>query len=411
MRHVWLPGRAKDRLRSAGNGSFGRPAAAGSGGSIHVQNSAPCHLSQSLSHRNDQYQTVGHGGWHRLPGIGEGSTPDSGERSVVAVPDYRARATSAVRALQEWYLPRTGLWRTTGWWNSANALMALIRYIQRTGNRSYAWVVDNTFRAAQRETPGFINTFFDDNAWWALAWVAAYDLTADPRYLAAAQAIFAHNLVGWDDTCGGGLWWNEDRRYKNAITNELFLVLAAQLHQRTPGDQEYLGWALREWAWLRASGMIGAAGLVNDGLANCVNNGGLTWTYNQGVILGGLAALHKVTGDHGYLREGEAIANAALSELAVRGGILAEPSEPTGCDGDQTQFKGIFMRYLHQFSRACGRPEYGAFIAANADSVWDNARSEAGQFGLRWAGPFDTADASRQSSALEVLTAAGWDSP
>jgi hypothetical protein len=43
---------------------------------------------------------------------------------------------------------------------------------------------------------------------------------------------------------------------------------------------------------------------------------------------------------------------------------------------------------------------------ANADSVWDNARNADDQFGLRWTGPFDRADASRQSSALDVLTAA-----
>jgi len=35
-----------------------------------------------------------------------------------------------------------------------------------------------------------------------------------------------------------------------------------------------------------------------------------------------------------------------------------------------------------------------------------NDRNEAGQFGLRWAGPFDRADASRQTSAVEVLIAA-----
>jgi predicted alpha-1,6-mannanase (GH76 family) len=325
----------------------------------------------------------------------------------MAQPDYRARAAAGTRALQRWYLPHTGLWATTGWWNAANALTAVIRYIQHTGDLSCLGIIGNTFAAAQFEHSRFINGFFDDNGWWALAWVAAYDLTAESRYLSAARTIFAHNQGGWDDTCRGGLWWNQERKYKNAITNELFLTLAALLHQRTPGDQEYRTWALREWEWLRTSGLIGPHGLVNDGLTPaCANNGGTTWTYNQGVILGGLAALYEITGDPAYLRQGEAIADATLSTLTDPRGILAEPCETSGCDGDQTQFKGIFVRYLHEFCQHSAKQAYRAFILANADSVWDNARNAAGQFGLRWAGPFDAADASRQTSAVEVLTAA-----
>jgi predicted alpha-1,6-mannanase (GH76 family) len=331
-------------------------------------------------------------------------------------PDYGRAAAAGIGVLQSWYSPRTGLWRTTGWWNSANALTAVIRYTKATGDRSYLEVVENTFTKAQRgfvkvqrRKPGFINDFFDDNLWWALAWVAAFDLTGDARYRAAAQAIFAHSLSGWDNTCGGGLWWNEKRDYKNAITNELFLTLAALLAARVPGQREYRDWALREWEWLHGSGLIGPSGLVNDGLtAACANNGGTTWTYNQGVILGGLAALHELTGDEAYPRQGEAIADAVLRSLTGPGGILAEPVEARAAadDRDMPQFKGIFVRYLQDFSRDRGKPEYGAFLRANADSVLANDRNEAGQFGLRWAGPFDRADASRQTSAVEVLIAA-----
>ena len=329
-------------------------------------------------------------------------------------PDYRAAAAAAVTALQRWYSPRTGRWRTTGWWNAANALTAVIGYTRGTGDPAYRGVIQGTFRAAPRwyrgGRRGFINKFFDDNGWWALAWVDAYDLTGDHRYLDAAQAIFARNQGGWDEVCGGGLWWSTDRRYKNAITNELFLTLAARLAQRASGAREHgecLDWALRTWEWLRGCGMIGPDGLVNDGLtAGCANNGGPTWTYNQGVILGGLAALWDLTGDQGYLRAGEHIADAALARLTGPAGILTEPCEPSGCDSDQTQFKGIFVRNLHEFHRLRGQPAYRAFMLANADSAWHRARNTHDQFGLCWAGPFDKADASRQSSAVELLTAA-----
>ena len=103
-----------------------------------------------------------------------------------------------------------------------------------------------------------------------------------------------------------------------------------------------------------------------------MNNGDTTWTYNQGVILGGLAALHELTGDEAYLRQGEAIADAALRSLTSPRGILAEPGEvkTAADDRDRPQFKGIFVRYLQDFSRCAGKPEYGSFLLANADSVW-----------------------------------------
>ncbi len=333
---------------------------------------------------------------------------------AVRQPDYRAWAAAGMAALQRWYRPWTGCWGTTGWWNSANALTAVIAYTRRTGDERYRGVVERTFRVARRWHRNFLVSFYDDNGWWGLAWVAAYDLTGEIGYLDAARRIFAHMLTGWDGTCGGGVWWNTERRYKNAITNELFLTLAARLQQRCPGTREYLGWAQREWDWFCARGLIGASGLVNDGLdQSCRNNGGQTWTYNQGVVLGGLAALHELTGDAAYLRQGEAIADAALAALTTPApagghGVLLEPREYTTArgDSDRPQFKGIFVRNLFDFYGQSPRPAYREFICDNARSIWVNDRNSSNQFGLHWAGPFDHADAGRQSSALDALIAA-----
>ena len=349
----------------------------------------------------------------------------------MAGPDYRGRAAAGITALQRWYRPRTGLWAGTGWWNSASALTAVIRYTQLTGDGRHADVIATTFTAAQRQHARFVNTYYDDNAWWALAWIAAFDLTRNSRYLEAARVIFARNTAAWDSSCGGGLRWHAKSTYKNAITNELFFTLAALLHQRSP-EGGYLSWAQRGWEWFGSRGFIGPDGLVNDGITlACQNNGATTWTYNQGVILRGLAALFEITGDRGYLTQGEAIAAAAIRGLAP-GGILAEPCESGAvCNEDQAQFKGIFVRYLYDFWRPSRQPGYRGFILANADSVWDHARNAASeptppqpgvtqfglpesglpqfglpQFGLHWAGPFDRATPARQSSALDLLTAA-----
>jgi predicted alpha-1,6-mannanase (GH76 family) len=323
---------------------------------------------------------------------------------------YQVWAGQAVEALQRWYKPRTGLWKTAGWWNSANALTAVIGHSQRTGERGHVDVIETTYGRARRANPGFSNEYYDDDGWWALAWIAAFDLTGEVKYLDLARQLFAGMAAGWDDVCGGGLWWTRRKKYKNAIPNELFLLIAGRLHQRTasPGSG-YLDWALREWQWFRASGLIGPAGLVNDGLtADCANNGGITWTYNQGVIIGGLVVLHEITGDAAYLGQAEAIAVAALRDLTVPPGILAEPDERRAvgrCD-DQAQFKGIFVRNLYELHRHSPRAEYRDFILANATSLWRNSRNRQNQVGLPWTGPFDRADAARQGSALDALNAA-----
>ena len=215
---------------------------------------------------------------------------------------------------------------------------------------------------------------------------------------------------GWDDTFGGGLWWKKDRKYKNAIPNELFLTLAARLHQRTPGDHgpgSYLDWAQREWAWFDASGMINGQDLVNDGLNHQgKNNGGITWTYNQGVILGGLIELSEITHDKKYLARAQAIADAATKTLVNADGVLVEPCESGDCGGDGPQFKGIFVRYLGLLYAKTKKPAYREFLRRNADSVWARDREGDNQFGLHWAGPFDHADAARQTSALDAFNAA-----
>jgi hypothetical protein len=46
------------------------------------------------------------------------------------------------------------------------------------------------------------------------------------------------------------------------------------------------------------------------------------------------------------------------------------------------------------------------FIQKNVQSIWANDRNSENQLGLMWAGPFDSADAARQSSAMDALNAA-----
>ncbi|MBV9385254.1 MAG: glycoside hydrolase family 76 protein [Chroococcidiopsidaceae cyanobacterium CP_BM_ER_R8_30] len=317
-------------------------------------------------------------------------------------------AAAGMAALQSFYNDSTGLWGVKKRWNSANALETTIDYLALTHTKTYFTTILTTFEKHQNSK--FLNPwFYDDEGWWALAWIKAYDLTGEIRYLNMAKTIFEDMKKGWDSTCGGGIWWHKKRKYKDAITNELFLSVAAKLHLRTYNDQRtgsYLDWAQQEWLWFKSVGLINSNNLINDGLNSaCQNNGGTIWTYNQGVILSGLVDLYKSTNDTSLLLQSQLIANTAIYKLAPNG-ILQEPCEPFNCGIDSSQFKGIFMRNLSYLNQIVDRQTYREFIIKNAHSIWLRNRNQVNQFGLSWAGPFDSADAIRQSSAMDAINAA-----
>lgn len=329
--------------------------------------------------------------------------------SSSAVATELDRSTLAVQSLQSWYELETGLYKTTGWWNSANVITTVANYAKSQQTHEYDFVFSNTLSAAEKKFPGFINEYYDDEGWWALAWIDVYQHTHDPRYLDAAKFIFRDMTYGWNDTCSGGIWWSKDRKYKNAIANELFLSVSAKLATETKDvkeQREYLHWAHREWRWFSQSGMINSEGLVNDGLtATCVNNQQTTWSYNQGVVLGGLTSLARLDHDPALLAAANRIAHAAISRLTDNQGILHDRCEPK-CGADGTQFKGIFVRNLQELAESTPQPQYGKFIRANAASIWNQVKVPDYRLGQAWAPPYGAADASTQSSALDVLVAA-----
>ncbi len=338
----------------------------------------------------------------------------TGQSKVHAAHPYIDMAADGLQALQHWYSAKTGLYaQPTDWWNAANAMTVLADYSRISHSRKYLSVIDNTFLHANDtyHTHNFLNASYDDEGWWALAWADTYDLTGDQKYLEMAGAIFANIADQWDQTCNGGVWWDQKHTYKNAITNELFLTLSAALANRVQDPKEkrrYLDWAEREWHWFHASGMINAQHLVNDGLNSknphaCANNGENTWTYNQGVILGGLVELNKAAPDAALITEANAIAYAAIAGLSNSAGIL---QEKTVSGKDTPQFKGVFLRNLAALYRTAPAPKYKNFAETNARSIWKRDQDPDHEFGALWQGPFDSGDATRQTAALDALIAA-----
>jgi hypothetical protein len=288
------------------------------------------------------------------------------------------------------------------------ALSTLMTYAQATGDTQYDYAISAAFN--DNKGGNFENSYMDDTGWWGNAWLQAYEMTGTTGYLQMAEtdANYIHGY--WDSTCGGGLWWNTSKTYKNAIPNELFLELTAGLHNVIPGDTKYLGWANAEWSWFSGSGMINSSDLVNDGLtSSCANNNGTTWTYNQGVILAGLTQLYDATGNASLLSTAQGIADAAILNLNA-GGVLNEPG--TTCGQDIQSFKGIYVRGLKELSNALNTQWYASFFENQVNSIIPNDMNSGHQMGFLWQGPVsdpqcfnDGITSYSQASAEDALVA------
>lgn len=124
---------------------------------------------------------------------------------------YAQNAVAAANTLQQWYDSSTGLWNTTGWWNSANCLTTLadLAAVETSIQKVTDYVIPTTFAKAPNTFAHFRDGYYDDEGWWALAWIRSYDITGEQQYLDQAESLFEDMKGGWTTPCGGGIWWDK----------------------------------------------------------------------------------------------------------------------------------------------------------------------------------------------------------
>ena len=350
---------------------------------------------------------------------------------------YQHHAEAALDRLQQWYNHETGLWKSYGpsWWQSANALTTLIDMAHAGSPKAKKLantVVPNTFRAAgafnvreghrlrrslgHAESPNpFSNSFYDDEGWWAMAWIKAYDLTGNKAYLATAEALFADMTTGWGTNCSTeAMWWDKQHSHMDPISDTLFLEVAAWLANRPTAAEKkshYVQWATRIWDGFRRGPMyVSEEHYVTAGvnIKTCqLPKKAHGYTYSNGALVSGLVALSATTGKPEYLQEAHKVAHTIMKIMA-KNGVLREPNINQAKPGQSApQWKGVFMRGLARLHAADPKPEYRQFAQQCANSIWAKNRQSAAELGPDWLGPFHSpANASPQSSAMDGIVAA-----
>ncbi len=284
----------------------------------------------------------------------------------------------------------------SGWadfWWTAQVWDSVMDAVERTGGRKSPWyaMIGKVFEGQAKHTPSFINPFYDDMAWWALAMLRAYRITGESRYLERAQILWKVIRDGWSDDLGGGIWWNTERKSKNACINSPAAILGAKMYQIT-GDKAHLDMALKLYGWVKAN-LLSPEGLVYDHVRRDGTVVRWVFTYNQGTFIGAAVELYRITKDKTYLEDARRVAQATMALMVDQNGILKERGT-----GDGGGFKGILIRYLCELIAVDPNPEpYREFVLRHARVAWKQARNSQGLFGSSWAGPPEEGD-------IEVLT-------
>lgn len=224
----------------------------------------------------------------------------------------------------------------------------------------------------------FVNNYYDDMAWLALATLRLDKLAEETRLPGRRRnaAVRASLTLQFDAACtdhlGGGTFWSKKRDFKNTPATAPVALFYARTGQRAKAQ------ALLDW--LDATLFDPDQGLYLDGVR--LNAAGevvlerAVYTYNQGPVLG---ALLEVGGDANLARA------AVLVESVLRRLTVPEAGARQGsvlrCDGtgDGGLFTGILCRYLALAAADPRLPDSTRATAARlvtdtAEAFWNGRR-------------------------------------
>jgi predicted alpha-1,6-mannanase (GH76 family) len=192
----------------------------------------------------------------------------------------------------------------------------------------------------------FVNNYYDDMAWLALATLRLDTLAEETRRPGRRrnEAVRRTLTLQFDAACtddlGGGSFWSKKRDFKNTPATAPVALFYARTGQPAK--------AQRLLDWLNATLLDEEQGLYLDG-ARLGPDGNVlieraVYTYNQGPVLGALLEL----GGEANLARAAALVAAVERRLTVPAGESGGAGPVLRCEGtgDGGLFTGILCRYL-----------------------------------------------------------------
>src|SRR5271156_5176893 len=231
-----------------------------------------------------------------------------------------------------------------------------------------------------RNNGSWVNSYYDDMAWLALALERATRIAGAERKR-ALDKLNDELVKAWVPEDGGGIPWRKQDQFFNAPANGPAGIFLARYGVRLPRAQQMADWIDRTL-------IDPETHLVFDG----IKGGSLVraqYTYCQGVVLGLETELAARTVDNRHAARVHRLV-AAVSEQMAPSGVL----QGSG-GGDGGLFAGVTARYLALVATTlpgdsaedgAARDTPRTVVLSSAKSAWDHRKTLDGLplFGASW---------------------------
>lgn len=276
------------------------------------------------------------------------------------------------------YWQKTRWVKGTGWWDAAEVLETYIDAYEATKDddiKNKMLQYAKTFSQKNKQD-WMYNEYNDDITWAVIGFTRIYLLTGDDFFLNIAKSNFDKMYArAWDNKLGGGLYWRNDNKTKNACINCPAAIAACLLGEATK-DESYYTKAIEVMDWVFKNLYMSNGGVMDSYDLTGKKNDWVS-TYNQGTFIGACNLLYQKTGEQEYLEKATAAANCAMKNLTTSGILNGEASLD---NRDLPGFKGILTRWLYRFAKDTNNKEILVFLQNNAACAYGNQNSE----GLIW---------------------------
>lgn len=340
------------------------------------------------------------------PGPGAGKTSYVYNWPAIADSSYTSLLANFYNQPGKYYNQNNAGNTNFNYWPNAHALDVLVDAYLRKNDPQIKTRMDELLAGMKAKNGNtYINHFYDDMEWMALACLRAYEATSDVAYKTTAELLWNDIKGGWDDTFGGGIYWNKNRANKNTPANAPASIIASRMYQvnHDPAD---LDWAKKIYQWQKTNLVDPVSGLVWDGLDATGTNKDWKFTYNQGVYIGAGVELYKITGEAVYLNDALKTANNSLTGDLTSGNIMKDEG-----GGDGGLFKGILVRYMMLLITDGGlsstdKTKFVNFLKLNAETLWlqGTARPQV-IYNTKWTSISANADLTTQLSGAMLIEA------